>query len=172
MARGLSEKYLRETWPVVTRALKEHGISCELNLVSSVLSLSFNDRMSVGLHVFHMQNSRRFQAHCTHSIIVRMDSVGLHYHWWWTDRWRVQWQWPQHGRPGTLLLSLKPVTSWSCFQGAFLLLRYVMWHWTLITGVLFQGWILSILPALFMHSSIYLLGFSIVKIQYIVQGQV
>jgi hypothetical protein len=84
------EKYLRETWPVVTRALKEHGISCELNLVSSVLSLSFNDRMSVGLHVFHMQNSRSFQAHCAHSIIVRMDSVGLHYHWWWTDRWRVQ----------------------------------------------------------------------------------
>jgi rRNA processing protein Krr1/Pno1 len=57
MAHGLAEKYLRETWPVVTQALKEHGISCELNLVSSVLSLSFNDRMSVGLHVFRMQNN-------------------------------------------------------------------------------------------------------------------
>lgn len=29
-----AEKYLQEAWPVVKGALKEHGISCELNLVS------------------------------------------------------------------------------------------------------------------------------------------
>ena len=28
-----AEKYLREVWPAITRALKEHGIACELNLV-------------------------------------------------------------------------------------------------------------------------------------------
>jgi hypothetical protein len=28
-----AEQYLREVWPAVTRALKEHGIACELNLV-------------------------------------------------------------------------------------------------------------------------------------------
>ena len=28
-----AEKYLREVWPAVTRCLKEHGLSCELNLV-------------------------------------------------------------------------------------------------------------------------------------------
>ena len=27
------ERYLQEVWPTVTRALKEHGIGCELNLV-------------------------------------------------------------------------------------------------------------------------------------------
>lgn len=31
----LAERYLREVWPVVTKALKEVGIGCELNLVSS-----------------------------------------------------------------------------------------------------------------------------------------
>ncbi len=30
----VAEKYLREVWPAITRALKEHGIACELNLVS------------------------------------------------------------------------------------------------------------------------------------------
>ena len=30
-----AEKYLREVWPAITRALKEHGIACELNLVSA-----------------------------------------------------------------------------------------------------------------------------------------
>lgn len=30
---GRAEQYLREVWPAVTRALKEHGIACELNLV-------------------------------------------------------------------------------------------------------------------------------------------
>lgn len=29
-----AERYLREVWPVVTKALKEAGIGCELNLVS------------------------------------------------------------------------------------------------------------------------------------------
>lgn len=29
-----AEKYLREVWPAVTRALKEMGVGCELNLVS------------------------------------------------------------------------------------------------------------------------------------------
>lgn len=28
-----AEQYLREVWPAVTRALKEHGVACELNLV-------------------------------------------------------------------------------------------------------------------------------------------
>ena len=28
-----AEKYLREVWPSVTSALKEHGVACELNLV-------------------------------------------------------------------------------------------------------------------------------------------
>ena len=28
-----AEKYLQESWPIVKGALKEHGISCELNLV-------------------------------------------------------------------------------------------------------------------------------------------
>lgn len=29
----LAEKYLQEAWPIVKSALKEYGISCELNLV-------------------------------------------------------------------------------------------------------------------------------------------
>lgn len=29
-----AEKYLRQTWPVITQALKEHGISAVLDLVS------------------------------------------------------------------------------------------------------------------------------------------
>jgi hypothetical protein len=40
MAHGLAEKYLRETWPVVTRALKEHGLSCELNLVEGSMTVA------------------------------------------------------------------------------------------------------------------------------------
>jgi hypothetical protein len=32
-ARPPAEKYLREVWPAVTAALKEHGVGCELNLV-------------------------------------------------------------------------------------------------------------------------------------------
>ena len=31
----LIEKYLQECWPIVKGALKEHGIACELNLVSN-----------------------------------------------------------------------------------------------------------------------------------------
>eukprot|EP00850_Spirogloea_muscicola_P011024 SM000067S20301 [mRNA] locus=s67:99046:103027:- [translate_table: standard] len=34
------EKYLREAWPAVTRALKEHGIACELNLVEGSMTVS------------------------------------------------------------------------------------------------------------------------------------
>ena len=30
----VAERYLREVWPVITKALKEVGIKCELNLVS------------------------------------------------------------------------------------------------------------------------------------------
>lgn len=33
------EKYLREVWPSVTSALKEHGISCELNLVEGSMTV-------------------------------------------------------------------------------------------------------------------------------------
>jgi ribosomal RNA assembly protein len=34
-----TEKYLREVWPAVTRALKEVGVSCELNLVEGSMSV-------------------------------------------------------------------------------------------------------------------------------------
>lgn len=34
------EKYLQDAWPVVTRALKEHNIACELNLVEGSMSVS------------------------------------------------------------------------------------------------------------------------------------
>lgn len=34
------EKYLQEAWPVVKGALKEHGISCELNLVEGSMTVS------------------------------------------------------------------------------------------------------------------------------------
>ena len=30
------EKYLREVWPIITRALKEVGVGCELNLVGAL----------------------------------------------------------------------------------------------------------------------------------------
>ena len=33
------EKYLREVWPSVTRALKEYGIACELNLVEGSMTV-------------------------------------------------------------------------------------------------------------------------------------
>ncbi|XP_058095042.1 KRR1 small subunit processome component [Magnolia sinica] len=33
------EKYLQEAWPMVKRALKEHGIVCELDLVKGVMSV-------------------------------------------------------------------------------------------------------------------------------------
>ena len=33
------EKYLREVWPAVTRALDEHGIKCELNLVEGSMTV-------------------------------------------------------------------------------------------------------------------------------------
>lgn len=29
----VTEKYLQECWPLVTRALKEQGVACQLNLV-------------------------------------------------------------------------------------------------------------------------------------------
>ncbi|XP_028552533.1 KRR1 small subunit processome component isoform X2 [Dendrobium catenatum] len=35
-----SEKYLQEAWPIVKRALKEHGIACELNLVEGSMTVS------------------------------------------------------------------------------------------------------------------------------------
>lgn len=34
-----TEKYLREVWSAVTRALKEHGVACELNLVEGSMSV-------------------------------------------------------------------------------------------------------------------------------------
>ncbi|KAA8537238.1 hypothetical protein F0562_029706 [Nyssa sinensis] len=34
------EKYLQEAWPIVKNALKEHGISCELNLVEGSMTVS------------------------------------------------------------------------------------------------------------------------------------
>jgi len=33
------EKHLREVWPMVTRALKDHGIACELNLVEGSMTV-------------------------------------------------------------------------------------------------------------------------------------
>eukprot|EP00887_Chlorella_sp_A99_P006215 scaffold3.g6215.t1 len=33
------EKYLREAWPAVTKALKEHGVGCELNLVEGSMTV-------------------------------------------------------------------------------------------------------------------------------------
>ena len=36
-----AEKYLQEAWPLVKGALKEYGISCELNLVRDELSAFF-----------------------------------------------------------------------------------------------------------------------------------
>ena len=35
----VAEKYLREVWPAVTKALKEHGVACELNLVEGSMSV-------------------------------------------------------------------------------------------------------------------------------------
>lgn len=35
----VAEKYLREVWPAVTKALKEHGIACELNLVEGSMNV-------------------------------------------------------------------------------------------------------------------------------------
>ncbi|KAH7299193.1 hypothetical protein KP509_25G076800 [Ceratopteris richardii] len=34
------EKYLQDVWPVVTKALKEHGIACQLNLVEGSMTVS------------------------------------------------------------------------------------------------------------------------------------
>lgn len=34
-----AEQYLRESWPLVTRTLKEHGIGCELNLVEGSMTV-------------------------------------------------------------------------------------------------------------------------------------
>ncbi len=34
------ERYLQEAWPAVTRALKEHGVRCELNLVEGSMTVS------------------------------------------------------------------------------------------------------------------------------------
>jgi hypothetical protein len=34
-----AEKYLREVWPAVTRALKEVGVGCELNLVEGSMTV-------------------------------------------------------------------------------------------------------------------------------------
>ncbi|KAK9824368.1 hypothetical protein WJX72_009757 [[Myrmecia] bisecta] len=33
------EKYLREVWPAVTKALKDHGLACELNLVEGSMTV-------------------------------------------------------------------------------------------------------------------------------------
>lgn len=35
----VAEKYLREVWPAVTKALKEVGIGCELNLVEGSMTV-------------------------------------------------------------------------------------------------------------------------------------
>lgn len=34
-----AERYLQEVWPAVTRALKEHGVGCELNLVEGSMTV-------------------------------------------------------------------------------------------------------------------------------------
>ena len=41
------EKYLRESWPLVTRSLKEVGVRCELNLVEVRRCLPFHSIPSV-----------------------------------------------------------------------------------------------------------------------------
>ena len=33
------EKYLRETWPIVTKVLDKHGIACELNLIEGSMTV-------------------------------------------------------------------------------------------------------------------------------------
>jgi len=38
-------KYLREVWPAVTRALKEHGVACELNLVEGSMTVRTTRKM-------------------------------------------------------------------------------------------------------------------------------
>lgn len=38
------EKYLQEAWPIVRGALKEHGITCELNLVEGSMTVKTNKR--------------------------------------------------------------------------------------------------------------------------------
>jgi len=40
------EKYLRECWPIVTRALDAHGIACELNLVEGSMTVRTTRRTS------------------------------------------------------------------------------------------------------------------------------
>lgn len=39
LCSALAEKYLREVWPAVTRALKEVGVGCELNLVEGSMTV-------------------------------------------------------------------------------------------------------------------------------------
>lgn len=38
----VAEKYLQEAWPKVKAALKEYGITCELNLVSRLYVLGLS----------------------------------------------------------------------------------------------------------------------------------
>ena len=33
------EKYLREVWPIVHKALEHHGIACELNLIEGSMTV-------------------------------------------------------------------------------------------------------------------------------------
>ena len=49
VCRSSAEKYLREVWPAITRALKEHGIACELNLVSVLHDKPFARKLDTSL---------------------------------------------------------------------------------------------------------------------------
>lgn len=49
---GFPEKYLQDAWPIVKQALKEYGISCELNLVSNFFFF-LREYLSVSIFSFH-----------------------------------------------------------------------------------------------------------------------
>lgn len=45
-----AEKYLREVWPAVTRALKEVGVGCELNLVEGSMTVRTTRKVRTPQH--------------------------------------------------------------------------------------------------------------------------
>ena len=55
----LTEKYLREVWPAITRALREHGIGCELNLVSARPGVMLPKPLRPLVHAVHSDHLQR-----------------------------------------------------------------------------------------------------------------
>lgn len=47
----VTEKYLQEAWPMVKGALKEYGVSCELNLVSSFVKILLAEHLWLSGHI-------------------------------------------------------------------------------------------------------------------------